>query len=613
MYFFHKFLENSCFCFTFIANKIYELWDDFMPLLDSKYPSETRQVAVACLLGLFGGDTSSMPPHIFYQKCLKKLEVLRGYGKSGWDTTKFLNTIYELCGTFDPENPTLMMASIELLLNLTTIPSEPRESDINKVYTYLQKYSDSQSPESSQSLKLLTKESIKAMLYAYQSPEECVQRILTRYPSNSNSTLQFSIPQFGDIKRILVKNRALDFAFKIMESESPQMKSLSMMLLLNLVGRYPDFDELIEYCGENMEERNQNKFRIADALLNMAQDHFVRGQADSALIAFEEANRFIPNNPMILYFKCGCLVELGRIHQAKEEARQLIEITKGMTPNGPMPESLWQLARINLKHWNKREDLEEAVECLEQILDNHLLSFLSIESLSHSDVVYRLSNTLEKLGHFGEAFDRLHSFYDSLPSDQAFLDHTLNFECGRMALICKDYESAELFLERALQCEPMDVHSKYHYALALFHNHKFSECHQITDDILEMRSNDDRAIKLKIELYTQSGDLVNALHLIDSSLNANPDQPYLHYTLSKGVIFEAQNKTQETIQSFLTAVQIWQTHVNQIGSFSSYFSRRLNHKKALTKIQMRCDINAHSGNPQWDKLCDSTFKLGMSS
>lgn len=86
-----------------------------MPLLDKKYPAETRMVAVACLMGMLSGDTNTLPPMVFFDKCLRKMEILQGYKNNEedgyWSTERFLNMIYSLCG--ETQNTQLIFAGIK--------------------------------------------------------------------------------------------------------------------------------------------------------------------------------------------------------------------------------------------------------------------------------------------------------------------------------------------------------------------------------------------------------------------------------------------------------------------------------------------------------------------
>ena len=87
-------------------------WTHFMPLLDAKYPDETRMVGVACLMGMLSGDATSMPPDVFFDKALRKLEILKGYKASdedgNWTPQRFMNMIYALCG--ETRNQQLLFA-----------------------------------------------------------------------------------------------------------------------------------------------------------------------------------------------------------------------------------------------------------------------------------------------------------------------------------------------------------------------------------------------------------------------------------------------------------------------------------------------------------------------
>ncbi|ETO10783.1 hypothetical protein RFI_26594, partial [Reticulomyxa filosa] len=168
------------------------------------------------------------------------------------------------------------------------VPREPSDADINDVMRRLG-WSKTSAEEQEQKRML-----VKSVMYVYQDKEHTIE-----YLQNSPvySSLRPYIPNFSEIKRQMVRLKALDFAFQLSSADSPQMKQVGMMLLLNIVGNYPDFEELLENIGRTPEERMHNQFRIVDSLILIGQEHLMRGQTAASLQAFQEANRFLPGNP----------------------------------------------------------------------------------------------------------------------------------------------------------------------------------------------------------------------------------------------------------------------------------------------------------------------------
>eukprot|EP01084_Bolivina_argentea_P243288 407890_1 len=127
-----------------------------------------------------------------------------------------------------------------------------------------------------------------------------------------------------------------------------------------------------------------------------------------------------------------------------------------------MPEATVQLCNLLIKHGKSKEDLEEATEYLEMLIDGgtyHL--FQTVEAIDIEDVYDRLNICLEKLGRYDDALDRMLALC-KIKSNS----HQIHFETGRMAIMCKEYDLASEHLEYAVQLEPFDMFAKYHLALS---------------------------------------------------------------------------------------------------------------------------------------------------
>ena len=431
-------------------HRVMKLWDKFMPLLDPSYPSDVRMIPVACLMSMLGGAAdNTQPPEIMYQKCRTKLEILRGYKESsGWGTEKFLNTVYQLC--VDQTNPQIMMAGWQLLMELTQKPPEPSENALN----YVMKHNKNPN---------LTRDKAKIALTMYQDPRDVVS-LVNHTKINPNIPAHF--PHFEELQRILVKNQGLQFAFNAIDHKSQQIQQMGLMVLVGIVSNYPDWDELMDNLGATEDERIFNSNKIVMSLMNIGQEHFVRGENEPALNAFSEACKFQPEAPMLHYFCANCNAELGRVENAKKEFELAMNLVQKEIR--PMPEAAFQMANLLLKHGKTMDDFEYASELLEAIVDRGLLRYLQIENIELELVYYTLQRALEKIKDYDNAYARMNVLCNKVSPGS----HTAHFECGRMALMCKRYEKAEERLRQACELEPFDMHYKYHLALAQFHSWK---------------------------------------------------------------------------------------------------------------------------------------------
>merc|ERR1719410_3044032 len=152
--------------------RIMKQWKYFMPLLDKKYPDETRMVGVGCLMGMLSGDTNTLPPDVFFDKCLRKLEILKGYKSSNedgnWTMEKFLNMIYGLCG--ETKNQQLLFAGLQLLLDLTAIPMAAKQEDVDYIM------------ERTKDVENMREDLASSLLVIYQDPRYIVEFVKRNPP-----------------------------------------------------------------------------------------------------------------------------------------------------------------------------------------------------------------------------------------------------------------------------------------------------------------------------------------------------------------------------------------------------------------------------------------------
>jgi len=570
--------------------KIMKQWNNFMPLLDKKYPAETRMVAIACLMGMLSGDTNTLPPIVFFEKCLRKLEILEGYKGSdedgNWTTERFLNMIYSLCG--ETTNQQLMFAGLQLLLDLTSIPNEPRMEDVQFIM------------EQTKDIPNMRQELAYSLLIIYQDPVYIVDFIKQNPPKPRQAAMQ---PDFVKIKRILIENDCMKFAFSLLNAQSMQLKQLAMFILIGLVGNYPDINEIKRNLGEDDDEKLQNGIKLVDSLAGIGQEHFQRGDNAAALGAFTEALKYLPRSAQLRFLAGRCLAELGRIDEAKKEYRKAMDSTPAQS--GPMPEATMQLCNLLIKHAKSREDIEEAAEYLEMLIDQgtyHM--FLTVENIEIEDIYDRLNICLERLGRYDDALDRMLTLCKIKPNS-----HQIHFETGRMAILCKEYDLAKEHLEFAVGLEPFDMFARYHLALTLFYlgdeqsiNKAKFECSQI----LQSKPNDEKCLNLMAKIHIQQNEWNEALEVYQR-MSAKKETPYLKYQM--GVVYENMEKEAESIHAFESAANVWLKYVKQIG-YDKYFYNRPKEAKALQKIQSRCDL--HQAEPQWRELNDMVFQIGLS-
>ena len=558
-----------------------------MPLLDAKYPAETRMVGIGCLIGMLSGDTNTLPPEVFFDKCLRKLEILKGYKSSdedgNWTCQRFLNMIYSLCG--ETHNQQLLFAGLQLLLDLTSIPMEAKPEDIAYIM------------EQTKDIPNMREDLAASLLVIYQNPLFIVEFVKRNPPRPRQSGI---CPDFMEIKKILIDNDCMKFAFQLLDAKSLQLKQLAMFILIGLVGNYPDINEIKQNLGETDDEKLQNGIKLVDSLAGIGQEHFQRGDNEAAFGAFTEALKYLPNSAQLRYLAGKCLAEMGRVEEAKKEYHKAMNMTPAQS--GPMPEATMQLCNLLIKHARSRDDLEEATEYLEMMIDQGTYQmYQTVEQIDIEDIYDRLNICLEKLGRFDDALDRMLNLCKIKPNS-----HQIHFETGRMAIMCKEYDLASEHLEFAVQLEPFDMFAKYHLALSYFYLNEAEKSKAECLQILQSKPNDEKCLSLLAKIHIAQNEWDDALKIYQS-MQDKKNSAYLQYQI--GVAYENLDNELESIRSFEGSANVWLSKVNMIG-YDNYFKGRAKEMKAFEKIRARC--NVHRNDKKWEQCRELVQQIGMS-
>merc|ERR1712228_455515 len=349
-----------------------------------------------------------------------------------------------------------------------------------------------------------------------------------------------------------------------------------------------------------MGEKLQNGIKLVDSLAGIGQEHFQRGDNEAALDAFTEAIKYLPNSAQLRYLAGKCLAGLGRIEGAKNEYHNAMKMTPAQS--GPMPEATMQLCNLLIKHAKSRDDLEEATEYLEMMIDQgtyHL--FQTVEQIDIEDIYDRLNICLEKLGRFDDALDRMLNLCKIKPNS-----HQIHFETGRMAIMCKEYDLASEHLEFAVQLEPFDMFSRYHLALSYFYLDEGAKSKAECLQILQSKPSDEKCLSLLAKIHIAENEWDDALRIYES-MQEKKNSAYLQYQI--GVAYENLDNVSESIRSFEGSANAWLAKVNMIG-FDNYFKNRAKEMKAFEKIRARCD--AHSNDERWQQLTGLMQQIRMS-
>lgn len=231
-----------------------------------------------------------------------------------------------------------------MLLDLTSIPPSAREEDVAFI---MKQCAD---------VPTMKADIARSLLMIYQDPPYIIEFVHRDPPRPRQPAM---LPDFMELKKILMDHDAMTLCFNMMDSKWPQLKQMAMMILIGLVGNYPDIDEIRSRLGDTDDEKLQNGIKLVDALSGMGMEHFMRGENEAALGAFTEAIKFYRLSHVLRYYAGKCLAELGRIDEAKNSFRNAMTLTP-KTMDGPMPEATMQLCNLLIKYPKSREDLEEA-------------------------------------------------------------------------------------------------------------------------------------------------------------------------------------------------------------------------------------------------------------
>eukprot|EP00483_Globobulimina_turgida_P002701 UN02706 len=357
-----------------------------------------------------------------------------------------------------------------------------------------------------------------------------------------------------EIKKILIDNDCMKFAFNLLDAKSVQLKPLAMFILIGLVGNYPDITEIKHKLGDTDDEKLQNGIKLVDSLAGIGQEHFQRGDTDAAYGAFSEALKYLPRSAQLRYLSGKCLGELGRIAEAKEQYRIAMAQTFKQTGNKMyMPEATMQLCNLLIKHGaNNPEELEEATEYLELLIGDGDGSgayqmYCTVENIELDSLYDRLNICLEKLGRYDDALDRMLNLCKIKANS-----HQIHFETGRMAILCKEYDLAREHLEFAVNLEPFDMFAKYHLGIAYFYLGFLTKSKFQLLQILESKPSDDKCLTLLAKIHMQEnnfGEVLGIYKSLENNENENKkENAYLQYQI--GVVYENMNESGEKFEIF---------------------------------------------------------------
>ena len=158
-----------------------------------------------------------------------------------------------------------------MLLDLTSIPSFAKDQDIEYIM------------ERTKDVPNMREDLARSLLVIYQDPRYIVDFVRLNPPRPRQSAL---CPDFVEIKKILIENGCMKFAFSLFDSNSMQVKQMGMFIRIGLVGNYPDINEIKRNLGVTEDEKIQNGIKLVDALAGMGQEHFQRGENEAAFGVF---------------------------------------------------------------------------------------------------------------------------------------------------------------------------------------------------------------------------------------------------------------------------------------------------------------------------------------
>eukprot|EP00494_Astrolonche_serrata_P028730 UN28997 len=238
------------------------------------------------------------------------------------------------------DSPELMMMSLDMLIRFPLYPSEPPEELVDR----------------------LMKDVGCSHDIAYMSllvyGDENNAREWAKILKTRNQNFKMRKPNFHEIKQLLIKNRALEFALNCWNSKSNILKQSAFQMIPSLISDYPDHAELVEMLGDTDQKRSFNCRQIEEVLLNMGQNHYMRTEYHAALKSFEDASKFGRMSATVAYLMGLAHKDLQNTIEAQEFFRAALELSRGRFADARL-----EYASLLLKY-GKEDSLDEAVNHL---------------------------------------------------------------------------------------------------------------------------------------------------------------------------------------------------------------------------------------------------------
>lgn len=519
--------------------RFYNCLDELIDFLGTDYPIEIRTGALMLLVQVIGYDPNSMPPPVGYDKCYfkkKLLESSRG--------EKLMQSLYNL--TAEVKHVELMMMTFDLLTKFAIVPREPSQTDIEKLMK------DEDAPYEVVYMCLIRHQQIP---HAREAIRFLKTKDWSKYPK----------PEFVEIKRLLVKFKALEFALNCWKSPNQILKQSAFQMIPLLIADFPDYDELIASLGSDDREIMLNRKCIEEILSNMGQHHFQRNENHAAIKALDQAERMGGINPVIAYIKGMAYRDLENIDMAEGNFKLALTMSRGQ-----FGESRLELANLLLKYRGE-EGADEAV--------NHLAILTNDKNNPKvEDVYFRLLFALEKIKDYDMAFQYMRELckYKATNTQAAY-------EAGRMGNLSGEHELAERYLRRCLDLEPARTDTKYQLALAIsLQGELDEEVDELLESVLRSRPDHVKALQLGSRICVEKQDWLGALDCIEKILLNKPN--LIPFLLQKS---EIQDKLFDYENEFITYGSILKEWSRRLDKQPDYFQKRSKEQYVYRKVQKR--------------------------
>jgi len=518
--------------------RFYNHLDDLIELLGSDYPDICRQASLMVLMQTMSFDPS-MPPPVQYDKCFFKQKLIQSHrGET------FMQAVYNLCTCV--KSPEIMMMGFDLLMKFPLVPPTPSEEMVEQLM---------QSEDA-------TREVVFAALQRTQDP--LFARSSIRNLKSVRSKLV--LPDFADIQRLMLKNRALEFALNLWNSDNNMFKQCGYQMIPSLICGYPDQDELMGYLGDTEVERKINCRIIEEVLMNMGQNHYMRKESEEALKAFEEAEKFGGGKNAPLAFLSGLAYkELGNLEDAETNFAIALALSRGK-----FTEARLEISNILLKGKDSN-DIEKAVQHLQILCQDR-------NNPKLEEVYFRLLFGLDELKEYELAFEHMSNLARLKPNSQQ-----AKYEAGRMGNMCQEYELAEQFLRQALQLTPASTDTKYQLALALFQQGVIEqETQDLLTSVLKNRPDHVKCLQLQSRIAFERRDFEGSLDKIEKILFQKPN--LLSLSVQKAEILEMLFRTEEQYGTYRFLLGQWGY---RLSKDPNYFINRPKEQANFAKVALR--------------------------